>query len=144
MDVALAVAILVAAVGGGLLAGLLTLTNRKVSSTVVTRSAIEPLSPDAINMAHIKVEGIGGLGLMAAGVIVAISLPEIGVSLLAGVGLGAGIAVGLIAYRSHVSATGAGGSDGQPPSVLMLEDHAVRVPPRSDRELPRARAAVTV
>jgi hypothetical protein len=143
MDVVLALAVLIALVGGWLLAGVLALTNRRASSGVVTRSAIEPLSPDAINMAHIRVEGIGGLGLIAAGVIIAIYLPEIGFSLLAGVGLGAAIAVGLIAYRSHVSATRPGGYDGQPPSVLMLDDHAVRVRPRNGHELPRARAAAT-
>jgi uncharacterized membrane protein SpoIIM required for sporulation len=144
MDVALAVTVLVALVGGWLLAGVLSLMNRRAPSNVVRRSAIEPLSPDAINMAHIKVEGIGGLGLIAAGAIIAISLPEIGFSLLTGVGLGAALAVGLIAYRSHVSATlRPGGFDGQPPSLLMLDDHPVRVRPRSGRELPRARAAAT-
>lgn len=144
MDVALAVTVLVALVGGWLLAGLLALMNRRASSDVVTRSAIEPLSPDAINMAHIRVEGVGGLGLIAAGLVIAIYLPEIGFSLLAGVGLGAAIAVGLIAYRSHVSATSRrGGCDGQPPGVLMLDDHTVRVRPRTGQELPRARVAAT-
>lgn len=143
MDVMLAAAVLVAVVGGWLLAGMLAMMNRRASSGVVTRSPTEPLSPDAINMAHIKVEGVGGLGLIAAGMLIAIYLPEIGVSLLTGVGLGAALAVGLIAYRSRVSATRPGGPDGQLPSVLMLNDHPAPVHPRSGHELPRARAAAT-
>jgi hypothetical protein len=142
MDVALAGTVLVALVGGWLLAGALRLMNRRASSNVLTRSAIAPPSPDAINMAHIRVEGVGGLGLIAAGVLIAIYLPEIGVSMLAGIGLGAAIAVGLIAYRSHVSA-GPGGYNGQPPRLLLLDDHPVPVRPRTGHELPRARAAAT-
>lgn len=142
MDVVL-VPVLVAVVGGWLLAGALALMNRRASSDAITRSAVEPLAPDAINMAHIRVEGVGGLGLIATGVIVAITLPAIGFSLLAGVGLGAVIAVGLVAYRSRVSATlRPGGFDGQPPSLLMLDDHPVQVRPRAGHEL-RARAAAT-
>ena len=52
------------------------------------------MSPDLINMAHIRVAGVGGLGMLGAAVVTAISLPEIGVALVAGVGLGAAIAAG--------------------------------------------------
>jgi hypothetical protein len=132
-----------AVVGGLLLAGVLVRLNRRPSSGVVRRSALEPMSPDLINMAHIRVAGVGGLGMLGACVITAISLPEIGVALLAGVGFGAAIAVGLIAYRSRSSAAGPGGHDGRPPTVLALDNHAAPVGPRTKRELRRASAAAS-
>src|SRR4029079_3654014 len=91
MTVVLSGAGLLGLLGGWILAAVMALANRRPSSGLVTRSAVKMLSPDAINMAHIKVEGIGGLGLIAAGVLIAIYLPEIGMGLLAGVGLGTAV-----------------------------------------------------
>lgn len=55
--------------------------------------ADEPLSTDVINMAHIKVAGVGGLGLVAVSVAVALFLPgvrrPVAVGLILGVLLGA-------------------------------------------------------
>jgi hypothetical protein len=101
------------------------------------------MSPDLINMAHIRITGVGGLGMLGAAVVTAISLPEIGVALVAGVGLGAAIAVGLIAYRRRSMAAGPGGHDGRPPSVLALDDHVARIGPRTKREFPGAHVAAT-
>lgn len=135
--------VLPAVVGGLLLAGVLLRLNRRPSSGVARRSALEPMSPDLINMAHIRVAGVGGLGMIGAGVVTAISLPEIGVALIAGVGLGVAIGVGLIAYRSRSSADGSDGDDGRRSGVLALDDHAARVGPRRKRESPGAPVAAT-
>ena len=87
MDMAL-VLIVPGLIGGLVLAGLLARLNRRPSSGLVKRSALEPISPDVINMAHIRVAGVGGLSMIAAGVVIAVYLPEIGLSLLAGVDSG--------------------------------------------------------
>jgi hypothetical protein len=61
--------------------------------------APDPISTDPINIAHIPVAGIGGLGLVAMAGVVAWNVPAIGrpvgVALIAGVVL----AVALIAWR---------------------------------------------
>jgi hypothetical protein len=54
---------------------------------------------DAINMAHIRVAGVGGLGLMAMAVLVAVFLPTIRVSLIVAAAAGVLLAVGLILWR---------------------------------------------
>ena len=126
--------LLPAVVGGLLLAAVLLRLNLRPSSGVVRRSALQPMSPDLINMAHIQITGVGGLGMVGAAVVTAISLPEIGVALVVGVGLGAAIAVGLIAYRARSSAGGPGGEDGRPPRLLALDDRAGRVASRRQHD----------
>ena len=120
MDVALAL-VFPGLLGGLLLAALLARLNRRPSSGLVTRSTLEPVSPDVINMAHIRVAGIGGLSMIAAGIIIAVNLPEIGLSLLAALSLGAALAVGMIVYRSRSASARDGGNGGLPPSVLALD-----------------------
>jgi len=129
-------------VGGLLLAALMAHLNRRPSSGVVSRSRLEPMSPDLINMAHIRVTGVGGLGMLGAAVVTAFSLPEIGVALAVGAGLGAAIAVGLVAYRGRSHAD-FGGQDGRPPSLLALDDRAARVGPRTKRDVPGAPLVAT-
>jgi len=129
--------------GGLLLAALMAHLNRRPSSGVVSRSRLEPMSPDLINMAHIRVTGVGGLGMLGAAVVTAFSLPEIGVALAVGAGLGAAIAVGLVAYRGRSLAAGPGGQDGRPPSVLALDDRGVRVGQPTKRDVPGAPLAAT-
>jgi len=62
-------------------------------------SANEPLSSGAINMAHIRVAGEGGLGLIAIAVASAIFVPRIGQTIGLGFALGAVLAVALIVAR---------------------------------------------
>ena len=56
--------------------------------------ANEPLSTDVINMARIRVAGVGGLGLVAMALAVAWFVPRIGQTLAAGFVLGVAFAVG--------------------------------------------------
>ncbi len=58
-----------------------------------------PLSPDAINLSSIQVAGVGGLGMVAVSVIVALSMPAVGVPVGAGVVTGALMAWFLIQRR---------------------------------------------
>lgn len=132
--------LLPALVGGLLVAVVLLLVKPRLSPTVVT---LEPISPDLINMAHIRVAGLGGLGMLGAVVVTAISLPEIGVALAAAIGLGAVMAVALIAYRGRGRTLGADGQEGPPPTLLALDDRAGRVAGRPTRQLPRASVPAT-
>jgi hypothetical protein len=61
----------------------------------------EPMSSGAINMAHIRVAGEGGLGLVAIAVASAIFVPRIGQTIGLGFVLGAVLAVALVAWRRH-------------------------------------------
>jgi hypothetical protein len=140
METALAL-MLPGLLGGLILAAALARLNRTPSSKLSRRSDLEPISPDVINMAHIRVAGVGGLGMMAAALIIAINLPEIGFALLVAVALGVIMAAGLIAYRSRPNQPGGGGHDGMPASVLTLDDHRPGPRSRTGRELPASRAA---
>ena len=93
----LILSVIVGLAGGLVLAMILAWWQRTPAETEVVRR--EPLSTDVINMAHIKVAGVGGLGLIATGIIVAVYIPSIGRPLLAGVSLGALLAFILIVRR---------------------------------------------
>jgi len=134
--------VLPAVVGGVLLAALLMRVNRRASSGLVAPSELEPMSPDLINMAHIRVAGLGGLGMLGATVVTAISLPQIGAALVASVGLGAGVAAGLIAYRRRSAAAGDGGPDRRLPTMLALDDRRARAGAPATRDFPGAPAVV--
>ena len=84
--------------GGFVLALLIALKRQGPPSVVVPRRLAAP-SPSLINMAHIQVEGIGGLGMVAAVVAVAIADPRIRLATIIALGLGAGLAWLLIAIR---------------------------------------------
>jgi hypothetical protein len=139
METALAL-MLPGLLGGIVLAAVLARLNRTPSSTLSRRSALEPVSPDVINMAHIRVAGVGGLGMMAAALIIAINLPEIGFAMLIAAVLGVFTACGLIAYRSPSNEPGGGGDNDMPASVPTL-DLQPRRESRGGRAVPGSRAA---
>lgn len=60
---------------------------------------VQPLSTDVINMAHIRVAGIGGLGLVAMAVCVALFVPRIRQSIALALVLGVLFALVLIMRR---------------------------------------------
>jgi hypothetical protein len=70
-------------------------------------------NPAVINMASIRVEGIGGLGMVAAVVTVALTDPRIRLAILLAAVLGAGLALVLIAWRRDATfpSTGNGPDD---------------------------------
>jgi hypothetical protein len=59
----------------------------------------EPLTTDVINMASIKVAGVGGLGLVAVAAAIALDIPRIFQTIAIGVVLGIGLAAFLILRR---------------------------------------------
>ena len=79
-------------------AGML-LFNRRSADRVAVPYRREPLSTDIINMASIKVAGVGGLGLVAMAAVVALDIPRIAQSVGIGMGLGAVGALAMILWR---------------------------------------------
>ena len=65
----------------------------------VAADRVRPLSTDVINMASIRVAGIGGLGLVAMAVVVALFVPRIRQSIALSLVLGAAFALVLIMRR---------------------------------------------
>ena len=79
-------------------AGML-LFNRRSADNLAVPYRREPLSTDIINVASIKVAGVGGLGLVAMAAAVAMDIPRIAQSVGIGMGLGAILAVATILWR---------------------------------------------
>ncbi len=88
---------------------------------VVPRRLAQP-SPAIINMAHIPVDGVGGLGLVAAVVVVALWDPRIRIAMTGAAVLGAGLALGLSAIRRRAGTPPFDGDD--PGDRSMLHLHA--------------------
>jgi hypothetical protein len=84
--------------GGLVLALLIAASGRGTAPTFVPRRLATP-SPTLINMAHIRVEGLGGLGMVGAVLVVAVSDSRIWLATVAALVLGAGLSLVLIATR---------------------------------------------
>ena len=95
-----------------------------------------------INMAHIRVAGIGGLGMVAVSAVIAIYVPEIRYALSTGVALGAALAAFLIVLRAkHRAATpGQGGPHAD--AMLPLDDTPAAAHDGIDIEGPRRHGAI--
>jgi hypothetical protein len=114
--------ILIPGLAGGLvLALLIAATRGKAPSIVVPRRLAEP-SPTLINMAHIPVEGLGGLGMVAAVAVVAITDPRIRLAIVIAWVLGAGLALSMIALRRRTGALPSGGDGPDDRSLLHLDN----------------------
>jgi hypothetical protein len=118
--------ILVPGLVGGLVLALLIATNRQgTPSTVVPRRLAAP-SPSLINMANIRVEGVGGLGMVAAAVAVAVSDPRIRLATILASVLGIGLALVLIAMRRRSGALPSSGDGTDDRSTLHLDSEPRR------------------
>ena len=109
--------------GGLILAWLIASRRTKTPSLVVPRRLSAP-SPALINMANIKVEGIGGLGMVAAVVAVAIADPRIRLAIIVAGLLGTGLAFVLIALRRRSGGMPSSGDGPDDRSTLHLEPHS--------------------
>ncbi|CAN5841041.1 hypothetical protein BH18ACI5_BH18ACI5_24170 [soil metagenome] len=86
--------------GGLILAAVVILLQRRQQFTPsVIVSTRLPVTTDVINMASIKVTGIGGLGLVAMAAAVAVDVPLIGQSIAVGLALGMSGALVAILWR---------------------------------------------
>lgn len=110
---------IVALVGGLVVALLLALFGHRSSRATepLPRPDDAPLV-DAINIAHIRVTGIAGLGFVLLALAVAVYIPSIGVSLVTGAALGIVFAVVLILRRRRRGPLPSSG--GRPGASTML------------------------
>jgi hypothetical protein len=106
--------------GGLALALLIAATRRGTSPTFVPRRLAAP-SPSLINMANIRVEGVGGLGMVAAVVVVAVTDSRIRLATIMALVLGGGLALVLIAMRRRTGSLPSAGDGPEDRSVLHLE-----------------------
>jgi hypothetical protein len=107
-------------VGGLVLALLIAANPRKSPATFVPRRLAAP-SPSLINMAHIPVEGVGGLGMVAAVLAITILEPHIRFATILAAVLGAGFAFLLIALRRRRNDAMDVDGDGDNGSTLRLD-----------------------
>jgi hypothetical protein len=120
--------ILVPGVFGGLVLALLIAGRRLgTPATFVPRRLAAP-SYALINMAHIQVEGIGGLGMVAAVIAVAVTDPRIRLATIAAAVLGTGLALALIAIRRRTGPLPSSGDDPDDRSVLHIDSDRRRAP----------------
>jgi hypothetical protein len=106
LTVALAVSpfavILAPAIVGGLVVAAVLLWRRPgAPRSMPVRDVFgdDAASTDVINMAHIKVAGLGGLGFVAVAFVTAVTIPRIGVTIAIAAAGGALIALAIILWR---------------------------------------------
>jgi len=116
---------------GGLVIALFFIKLRRRGQTRPSEEAFEGggLSTDVINISKIRVAGIGGVGLVAMAVVVALNVPRIGQSLALGLGLGLGLAAALILMRRSRGPMPSSGRHGGANTVLSIDDR----PPSADQ-----------
>ncbi len=85
----------------------------------------ESISTDVINAARIRVAGLGGLGLVAMAVVVAVAVPRIGVPLAIGLVLGAVLALLLVAWRNRTGAMPSSGRRIGANTTLAIDESPV-------------------
>jgi hypothetical protein len=98
-----------------------------------------PSSTNVINISSVRVAGIGGLGLVAMALLVAVFVPSIGVSQAIAAALGVLLAVGLILWRRRTGPMPSSGRRSGANTTLSIESPD-RISPdeRDERELHRA------
>jgi hypothetical protein len=89
--------------GGCIIAAVILLLQHRQdhANTVVVPYRPLPISTDVINMASIKVVGVGGLGLVAMAATVALNVPRIFETTAIGLVAGTLMAIVMIVRRSH-------------------------------------------
>ena len=90
--------------GGLVLAAIVIVLQRRQHHRASVMVPIHlPITTDVVNMASIRVAGVGGLGLVAMAAAVAFDVPLIGQSIALAFGLGVCAAVATILWRRHSS-----------------------------------------
>jgi D-arabinose 1-dehydrogenase-like Zn-dependent alcohol dehydrogenase len=128
---ALAILMVPAAVGGLVLAILLFRFSRRTPGATVTDVfSAERLSSEVINASRIRVAGVGGLGLVAMALTVAIGVPGVGVPLALGGALGIVLAAVLIVRNRRNGPLPSSG--GRPGANTVLSIEAAGAPEVGD------------
>lgn len=119
---ALGLLMLFGLIGGGLIALLITRLHVHLRGPAGADAFVRrPLSTDVINMASIKVAGIGGLGMVAVCVVVALTIPVIFLSTSIGLVSGAVLAGYLIRRRRRLGVMPSSGTGMGANTVLRID-----------------------
>jgi hypothetical protein len=110
--------VLIPGVFGGLVLSWLIGRHQSTTPPTFVPRRLEAPSPSLINMSSIKVEGLGGLGMVAAVIAVAIADSRIRLAMIIALVLGGGLALGLIAMRRRDAESGRHG--GPDDSILHI------------------------
>ena len=109
--------VLIPGLFGGLVLSWLIGRRRSTTPPTFVPRRLEAPSPSLINMSSIKVEGLGGLGMVAAVVAVALADSRIRLAMIIALVLGGALALALIVMRRGAEQPG---SDGDPNDHSML------------------------
>lgn len=112
--------LLVLGLVGGVVLSLAIGRNRRGTPPTFVPRRLEAPTPALINMAHIRVEGIGGLGMVAAVIAVAIADSRIRLAIIIALVLGAGLAFALIAVRRRAGPLPSAGDGPDDRSMLHI------------------------
>lgn len=133
--------LLLTVVGGIVLSAAFWCTNRlsRASKNVPDQFARDAFSTDTLNFAHVRVAGVGGVGLVLVAVAMALDFALVGAVLVAGLSGGVLAAAAVILYRRRngplsSSSTGPGAR-----SMLMSESRVPSDKPRVEQVPPRQR-----
>ena len=109
--------------GGLVIAFLVFLRQRRGPSSPSLTASVrnEPLSTDIINASSIKVAGIGGLGLVAMAVAVALNVPRIGQTIGIGLVLGLVLATVMILRRRSTGSMPSSGEQAGANTTLAID-----------------------
>lgn len=138
--------VVVPGVLGGLVIALVVFLRQRhgsYTSSLTARTRSEPLSTDIINAASIKVAGIGGLGLVAMAVAVALNVPRIGQTLAIGLLLGLALAAVMIVRRRATGSMPSSGEQAGANITLAIDAVTPRQPRRARNSEPRMDLVVT-
>ena len=113
--------LLVLGIVGGIVLSLAIGRNRRGTPPTFVPRRLEAPTPALINMAHIRVEGIGGLGMVAAVIAVAIADSRIRFAIIIALVLGGGLALALIALRRRGGPLPSAGDGPDDRSMLHID-----------------------
>jgi hypothetical protein len=113
--------VLISGVLGGIILAALIAGNRITLRSDHVDRQLEPASPSLINMAHIPVKGGGGLGIVAAVILVALVDPRLRLAMAIAALSGVVFAAMLIARRRARGPLTSAGDDDGPHSLLGLD-----------------------
>jgi hypothetical protein len=130
--------LMVPAAVGGLVLGILLIrfSRRTPPATTTDVFNAERLSSDVINASRIRVAGVGGLGLVAMALAVAIGVPGVGVPLAVGGALGVVLAAVLIVRNRRNGPLPSSGRRSGANTMLSID--GASAPEANDTDSPRA------
>jgi hypothetical protein len=117
--------------GGLVVALLLFRVSKRFGSPVRDVYGRHTASTDVINMAHIRVAGAGGLGLVIVALATALDIPEIGQLVTLSFMLGVVLAVGLIAWRRRKGPMPSSGGQMGANTMLSIDAPKLEDEPRT-------------